>query len=214
MATTIDQFPQRNGALPRFALFLSAGAIAAFGLFVVMAALVNSSQKSYEEPATPFTVTLFAVPEDKPTVEKVKPLPPPPVKSTPPKRPTPVDTTNSDPIGIGGTVLEVNVPAAELDDFTMGGAGNNDAVAIVQVEPRYPADAARNGIQGWVSLSFSIDELGQVDNVEVIDAEPKRVFEREAQKALKKWKYRPKVIDGQAVKQHNQSILLEFKLGQ
>jgi protein TonB len=193
---------------------LSAGAIAAFGLFVVKAALVNASQKSYVEPAAPFTVTLLAVQEDKPTVEKVKPLPPPPVKSTPPKRPTPVDTSNNDPIGIGGPVLDVNVPPAELDDFTMGRSGNNDAVAIVQVEPRYPADAARNGIQGWVSLSFSIDELGQVDNVEVIDAEPKRVFEREAQKALKKWKYRPKVIDGQAVKQHNQSILLEFKLGQ
>jgi protein TonB len=91
-------------------------------------------------------------------------------------------------------------------------ARNINALPIVRVPPNYPKKAAAAGIEGWVQLSFSINPIGQVVDISVVDAEPKRLFDKEARRALKKWKYKPKVVDGEAVAQTNQSVVLEFTL--
>jgi protein TonB len=80
------------------------------------------------------------------------------------------------------------------------------------MQPKYPIDAARNGVEGWVKLVFSIDSSGQVKDVEVIDSQPKRTFDRAAKQALKKWKYKPQVIDGEAVIRQGLQVVLDFKL--
>ena len=46
----------------------------------------------------------------------------------------------------------------------------------------------------------------------VIDAEPKRVFDKEAKRALRKWKYKPKVVDGKAMKQVGLTVRLDFNM--
>ena len=85
---------------------------------------------------------------------------------------------------------------------------------IVRIEPKSPAQAARDGKEGWVKLSFTINEVGGVEDVDVIDADPKRVFDREAKRALRKWKYKPKVEDGKPMKQPGMKVQLDFKLDQ
>ena len=91
---------------------------------------------------------------------------------------------------------------------------DGEATPIVRIDPKYPPQAARDGREGWVRLSFTINEVGGVDDIEVIEAEPKRVFDREARRALRKWKYKPKIVDGKAVKQTNMFVQLDFKLEQ
>ncbi|MDW2372636.1 TonB family protein, partial [Vibrio sp. 1078-1] len=54
---------------------------------------------------------------------------------------------------------------------------------------------------------------GRPKDIEVIDAEPKRMFEKEAISALKKWKYQPKVENGVSIEQFGQTAKVEFKLG-
>ncbi|URQ88120.1 energy transducer TonB [Pseudoalteromonas sp. SCSIO 43088] len=83
---------------------------------------------------------------------------------------------------------------------------------IVRIEPKYPVQAARDGKEGWVRLTFTINEVGGVEDVNVIEAEPSRVFDREAKRALRKWKFRSKIQDGKPVKQKNMEVKLDFKL--
>jgi protein TonB len=45
----------------------------------------------------------------------------------------------------------------------------------------------------------------------VLDSQPKRIFDRAATRALKKWKYRPRVVDGTAV-ERVEEIQLTFDL--
>jgi len=47
-----------------------------------------------------------------------------------------------------------------------------------------------------------------------VDAQPKRTFDREAVRALRRWKYKPTIEAGNAVKQSGMFVVLEFKLGQ
>jgi len=81
-----------------------------------------------------------------------------------------------------------------------------------RVEPNYPAKALQRGVEGYVTLRFNIDELGKTRDIEVVDANPKRYFEREAMLALRNWKYQPKMVDGKAVVQTGLTVRLEFKL--
>jgi protein TonB len=55
--------------------------------------------------------------------------------------------------------------------------------------PLYPRKAAEEGITGWVKLKFDIDKFGNTYNLEVVDANPKNVFDNNAKTAIKDWKF-------------------------
>ncbi len=94
-----------------------------------------------------------------------------------------------------------------------GGTAGSGVIPIVRIEPQYPRKAALQGIQGWVRLRFDITALGTVDNVKVLDSNPKRVFDMAAKRALYKWKYKPRINDeGRPVAQPGEMVQLDFKL--
>jgi protein TonB len=62
-----------------------------------------------------------------------------------------------------------------------------------------------------VVLRFTITATGTVENPVVLDANPKRIFDRSAIRALKKWKYRPRIVDGVAV-DRVEEVKLSFDL--
>ncbi|WP_323601874.1 energy transducer TonB, partial [Rheinheimera pleomorphica] len=61
-------------------------------------------------------------------------------------------------------------------------------------------------------LAFTIAANGAVTDVSVIAAEPARVFDRDAIRALRRWKYQAKIVDGVAVSQPNMQVQLDFSL--
>ena len=74
-----------------------------------------------------------------------------------------------------------------------------DVVPLVRINPQYPRDAQMNMIEGYVTIEFTITETGSVRDPQVIDSKPPRVFDREAIRAILRWKFKPRVIDGTAV---------------
>lgn len=93
-----------------------------------------------------------------------------------------------------------------------GTMGNQQALPLYRVDPRYPSKALKRRVEGYVIMRFTIDATGRPKDIEVIEAEPQRMFEREAIRALKKWKYQPKVEDGVSIEQYGQTAKVEFKL--
>jgi protein TonB len=113
---------------------------------------------------------------------------------------------------IGG--VQVAGVEAGMSGPGTGLGGDGDATPIFRIEPRYPIKAARDGKEGYVVLSFTINEIGGVDDVKVIEAKPKRLFDKEARRALKRWKYKPRVVDGKPQKVPGQTVRLDFNLDQ
>ncbi len=129
----------------------------------------------------------------------------------------PQEPEQADPDADG---FSLNIPGIDTGGVSVdiGGVGamrqDGEATPIVRIDPKYPPQAARDGREGWVRLSFTINEQGGVDDIKVIDADPKRIFDREARRALAKWKYKPKIEGGKPVKQFAQTVQLDFKLEQ
>lgn len=71
---------------------------------------------------------------------------------------------------------------------------------IRRVNPTYPPRALRDRVQGWVEIEFTVTSTGDVTDVTVINAQPKRGdFDREAVRAVQQWKFRPKIENGRPV---------------
>jgi periplasmic protein TonB len=63
---------------------------------------------------------------------------------------------------------------------------------IKKVPPEFPNEAAKKGISnGSVKAKLTIEADGKVSNVEIIEAEPKRIFDRATITALMEWKFEP-----------------------
>jgi len=69
------------------------------------------------------------------------------------------------------------------------------------VQPVYPADAERRKIGGWVELSFTVNESGEVKDIAVGNADPAATFDKAAIAALTQWRYKPVMRDGKPAPQ-------------
>jgi protein TonB len=182
-----------------------------------MAFLISGGADRAENEKEEIVVEILTNPPESEVQERrrVPPPPPPPPQQPPKPQPPQPDNANPDAGNIG-----FNMPSIDIGGTAGGLSGpgdfgrDGDATPIVRIEPKYPTQAARDGKEGWVQLSFTINELGGVEDVKVIDAEPKRIFNREAIRALRKWKYRPQIIDGKPQKQPGLTVQLDFKLNQ
>ncbi|UAX00109.1 energy transducer TonB [Halopseudomonas nanhaiensis] len=91
-------------------------------------------------------------------------------------------------------------PAEAPAPADMGEPGvEEDVTPLVDIPPNYPQRASAAGIEGKVILRFTITAEGRVDNLQVTEAEPPGVFDREARRAAARWRFTPRRENGQAV---------------
>lgn len=88
--------------------------------------------------------------------------------------------------------------------FSLRGGRADDALAAVgqpvrlrRVDPIYPEEAKKAGIEGTVILGATIDGEGKVTDVKVLESVPG--LDQAATDALKQWRYAPVRVGGQPV---------------
>jgi protein TonB len=179
-----------------------------FGLFLFMYKLISmgSDQRTELDAIAGIHFGPVEIPDD--VIEKSRRKPP---KPEPPKEPPPPPRLQVSKMD--QTVQQMpDMDIPQIDVPMTGGAGmfignfqqvdntaEGDIIPIVRINPIYPREAAMKGTEGWVKLEFTITETGTVKSPRVIEAEPPRVFNREAIRAILKWKFKPRVVDGVAV---------------
>ena len=71
-------------------------------------------------------------------------------------------------------------------------------VPTLKTKPSYPPRALRSGIEGVVTVEFTIALDGSVKNPTIIKSNPPKIFDRSVLKAIKKWKFNPKTVEKRA----------------
>jgi protein TonB len=80
--------------------------------------------------------------------------------------------------------------------------------------PEYPARALSDGIEGYAIVGFSVSAAGSVTDPTILESEPSSVFDRSSLKAISKFKYKVRKVNGRAVITDGQRYMFTFKLDQ
>ncbi|EEY44124.1 energy transducer TonB [Vibrio mimicus] len=187
-------------------------------LFSLMAWMVDNGGKSIPKPTSTLSFTMVMAEQEQDVQRRQRSIPEQPqVPQVPTQAPArseqtaAMDVSSLNPmvdLNLSTAIEGVAVNAPQFGEFSV----NQQVMPLHRVEPNYPAKALQRGVEGYVTLRFNIDELGKTRDIEVVDSNPKRYFEREAMLALRNWKYQPKIVDGKAVVQTGLTVRLEFKL--
>jgi protein TonB len=159
--------------------------------------------------ATPirFTPPRIEPPVEPPARVRVEILPPPTIPRGPGITipPSPVGRTKPD---FPRVLVTAGLPA----ETTMPAGFDHDPIPVVRTDPDYPLSALRRRTEGWVKVQFSITATGMVGDAIVVDAAPENVFEAAALKAIGRWRYEPKVVNGVPVERAGMQTLIRFRL--
>ncbi|QBQ53920.1 energy transducer TonB [Nitrosococcus wardiae] len=182
------------------------GGTLVFGLVILM----NRLAPQVEKPPTPEARNLAVVKQPKPKpkkeIKRQKPKPKP-RRVTPPAPLAGLDSALSGiDLGLPGLATD---DLSDLNDQLLG----NTQVGVmtedsVDVPPRplsrgsfkYPRNAKKRGITGYVVLSLLIDEDGEVVQVKVLEASPSGIFDASAVTGIKQWQFEPAKYQGKKVK--------------
>lgn len=115
-----------------------------------------------------------------------------------------------------GDKVQISIPSipvrVDQTHAINAGFGANLPIAQFLVQPRYPANALRKGLEGFVDVQFDVTEIGTTDNITVLGAQPQGVFEKAAVAAVARWKYQPKKIDDKPVRFEGLSNRIRFEM--
>ena len=182
----------------RYAFGVVLGLVTTFLLFMIMQSVIKSDRNPFTDAFDGKIVDIVRLDEDQDIeVKKRKPPKPPPPDEPPPDMPTPEFDNAAVSTGVDIGAVDVNV------DLNVGGVGgfssDGEYLPIVKVAPVYPRRAQTRGIEGYVLLEFIVTKTGAVSNPVVIEASPPGIFDRAAINAALKFKYKPKVVDGEPI---------------
>lgn len=201
-------------ALLRFLVPFALAGVVTFGLFYLMQSLIGVEGEL--DDSEKVKVVDFVRVKRSEEVKKKEREPPKKeqIDDTPPPPDFSMDQSAS--LDGGGLGIAAAVDASmSLDTgggFSMASA-DGDAVPMVRVPPQYPERALQRGIEGRVLVEFTISKSGSVKDAKVVAYEPSTIFNKAALKAVRQWKYNPKIVNGKPVEQPGVRIAIPFRLG-
>ncbi len=190
------------------------GVFTAFGLFWIMQALIGVSGE-LQKAGTRLSVDFVRLRRDTTPQTKERE---PPKREKPEQQPPPPEMNLAKAMNPGdavGQIIPMVDTGMELERATAlgaGGGGDRDVVPLVRVDPEYPPRARQQGIEGWVEVEFTISPVGTVQDAVVTASKPSYVFDRAALRAIRKWRYNPKIENGVPMARPGIQVRLRFEI--
>lgn len=189
-------------------LALCLGVVMTMMLFYMMYLLIKNDavpEESKESPIIPSTIYREPVrdpvpPEEQPLIKPV--IQNPPTVIYEPIIPTSVAPSIPEPGLIG------HRPPTEINPLAI----DAQPMPMVRVAPAYPQSAIARRIEGFVDVIFDVTETGAVENIKVVYAEPEKIFNSAVVKSVSRWKYRPKMEEGVAMKMYGLRERIRFNM--
>ena len=125
--------------------------------------------------------------------------------------------------------IDVNIPKPKANFKAGAGSFFRDGeyIPLFKIQPQYPRRAQERGTMGFSIVAFTITETGTIEDVVPVEGycssknpndpeaqlRPCTIFNSASSRAALKLKYKPKIVDGKAVKvegvQHKFTFIME-----
>lgn len=198
--------------LGRYAFSIVVGSAVTLSLLFIMQILIESGEEALSKPRERHLLEFVRIRRNENlNTEDITPDKPPKPPQVPPDIP-PQDLDNIDP-----NAPTINIPPPSVSQsIDIGGPGGmniaeGDYLPIVRVAPVYPARAQSRGLEGYVDMSFTVTATGSVADP-VVMFSTSGLFERAATRAVLKFKYKPRVVDGVPVDVPNVKTRITFRM--
>jgi protein TonB len=76
----------------------------------------------------------------------------------------------------------------------------------------YPPRAIRRNIEGFVVVKFTVTKTGDVDAIQIVESEPSGMFDESVLEAVQKYKFQPRMVNGEPVDSKEVEKRVVFKL--
>lgn len=193
---------------------LALAAVITVGLLYGMQALIKSGDTAMTEPVQGSVLDFIRLKQDE-TVQKKERKPQKPPKPQEPPPPMEQPQMAQDPMSSDDAGFDFSADVAadvSLDGGLALESGDGEYLPIVKVQPVYPRRALQRGIEGYVIVEFTVDRTGAVRDPIVIEAEPEGLFDRAAMDAARKFKYKPRVVNGEPTEVSGVQNRISFEL--
>lgn len=184
-------------------LRLIIGAALAFvvtaALFVIMPTLIETADKTLDE-SKKTRIADIQMPERKidEQLKEVKPDKPEDPEEPPPDLEQPeMDNPDINPEAVNVSP-RMQVELSGLSGAGLGGS-DGEYLPIVKVAPIYPRRAQSRGVEGYCVVEYTVTKSGAIRDPQPIDCQPSGYFESASVKAALKFKYKPRVVDGEPI---------------
>ena len=176
-------------------------------LFFIMQALIDSGDQQYRSDSDGQIMEFVRIKDDESLSfkDRRKPKKPEPPKEPPPPPKLIVEKQAKPTMNR----IKIDIPNIDLPTIAGGGpflgnwAGNplaeGDVLPIVRIDPQWPREALIEGIEGYVIVEVLIAADGSVASAVVVESVPRRMFDRNVIRAVLKWKFKPRIVNGVAV---------------
>ncbi len=196
----------------RYVFSIVIGTVVTLSLLFIMQLLIVTGKQALTDPRERHKLEFVRVKRNENVnTQDLVPEKPPKPPETPPETP-PQDRDNIDP-----DAPSIDIPRPTLSaDTNIGGPGGmniaeGDYLPIVRVAPVYPSRALSRGLEGFVDMSFTVTTAGTVKDPIVLQS-TSSLFERAAERAVLKFKYKPRVVDGIPVEVTGVKTRITFEL--
>ena len=196
----------------RYAFSILIGTVVTLSLLFVMQLLIASGKHALTDPRERYKLDFVRIKRSENlNTADLTPEKPPKPPETPPQTPPP-DLDNIDP-----NAPKISIAAPQINaDTNIGGPGvmniaEGDYLPIVRVAPVYPTRALARELEGFVDMSFTVTVTGTVKDAIVLQS-TSSLFERAATRAVLKFKYKPRVVDGIPVEVVGVRTRITFRL--
>jgi protein TonB len=168
----------------------------AVGLFFVMQSLIDREYEQEDVKSRKIADIVVPNKEIEVNVKEVKPE-----KVEDPEEPPPDMQPLEFDMDMDVDVVNL-APTAKVDvSINSSGmsSGDGEYLPIVKVAPIYPRRAQTRGITGYCIVEYVVTKTGSIRDPIPVDCQPQGVFERASLKAAEKFKYKPRVVDGEPI---------------
>lgn len=178
-----------------------------FLIFLIIQSLISRSADIDQKAKNPNLVEFIRIIEDDNLQERTRQIPEkPPQPKRPPQPEIELDDKTPPPmqqfdLDLPDFALPTDFSGAFLGNIDDMGRGTSQLIPLVKIAPRCPSEAAMGGINGSVVLELLVNESGRVETIKIKQARPSRIFNKEALKAVRRWQFKPKSVDGVTVPQ-------------
>jgi len=168
----------------------------AIGLFYIMQSLVDRDFKQEDSKAR--KIADIVVP-DKVIETNLKEVLPEKIEDPeePPPDLEPIEFDSDVDMGVVNNAPTTGV-TLKLNYSGMS-SGDGEYLPIVKVAPIYPRRAQTRGISGYCIVEYTVTKTGSIRDPQAVDCQPSGIFDRASVKAATKFKYKPRVVDGEPI---------------